>query len=450
MPETSVQAAGIMRPRINASSNRILIVAGLFIQLAVIQPTLAATLPMLIEETLASHPTVRGQRALQRSADEDLKAAEWKFYPTPSISVEQGVEASSGSVGQALVLGVQQPLWTGGRLTAGVEKAMAGVRLSQASIVNSQQELALRVVQAYADWYGSALRVRAFGKSRDVHERLGQQIQRRIAQGMSPESDLLLLRARADQLNADLAAARTQQAAALVVLSQLSGVKLQYTDLGDLDKVGVSRLPALGPVNDLIQRAIIENPVVRRMLAQADVYQAEIAERKSALFPEAYLRVERRHNSAGLAQSSKENRIFIGVSSNFGPGLSSMSQIGGAKARYQSALEDIESVRKSLTEQILLDHARIEDAGVRLVALVASMKSSEDISAAWARQFLAGRKSWLDVMNAARELAQVEVQIGDLTASQFLLSWRMSIVVKGVEATTSNMKPAPATPLSSQ
>jgi hypothetical protein len=76
---------------------------------------------------------MRSQQALGASAKQALEGAQWQFYPTPSVGFEQ-VDASAGdpnypSYGDKNVttLRLQQPLWTGGRLSAGLDKAQAGV-----------------------------------------------------------------------------------------------------------------------------------------------------------------------------------------------------------------------------------------------------------------------------------------------------------------------------------
>ena len=67
------------------------------------------------------------------------------------------------------------------------------------------------------------------------------------------------------------------------------------------------------------------------------------------------------------------------------------------------------------------------------MALQASLQSADRLSRAWNRQFVAGRKTWLDVMNAAREAVQIETQIADAQASQLLLSWRLAITGHGLD-----------------
>jgi outer membrane protein TolC len=106
--------------------------------------------------------------------------------------------------------------WTGGRLSAGLDKAQAGVLASQAKLEGTRQDLALRVVQVYADWYGALLKRQALDTSLQAHQTLRAQILRRIANGVSLQSDLTLLMGRQQQTDSDQSAARAQEQTALV------------------------------------------------------------------------------------------------------------------------------------------------------------------------------------------------------------------------------------------
>jgi len=198
---------------------------------------------------------------------------------------------------------------------------------------------------------------------------------------------------------------------------------------------------------DLLLLAQTQNPNVLKLVAQARVAESEIAERQAELLPEVYLRLESQHGSYTTPGSPTQNRIFVGVSSRFGAGLSSLTQVGGAQARYEAALADVDSTRLSLGEQVQADFAQAEAGQVRLAALVASLESSDNIARAWNRQFIAGRKTWSDVMNAVREQAQLEGQIADARASQLLLSWRLAIVGRGVDGALALADAAPKTAL---
>jgi adhesin transport system outer membrane protein len=366
-----------------------------------------------------------------------VQGAQWQFYPTPSVGFEQ-VDANPGdpnypSYGDKNVttLRLQQPLWTGGRLSAGLDKAQSGVLASQASLEATRQDLGLRVVQIYADWYGALLKRQALDKSLQAHQTLRAQILRRIGNGVSPQSDLTLLVGRQQQTEADQSAARAQEQTALGRLSQMLGRALQPQALAQ----SVSAALALeDDPQDLMDQAQTLSPSVLRLQAQARMADAEISERRADLSPEVYLRAERQYGNFAVPNSAPINRYFVGFSSRFGAGLSSLSQVGGAQARFDAALADIDSTRISLGEQIQADFAQAQAGQARLGALQASLASSDDIAKAWSRQFVAGRKTWLDVMNAVREQAQLETQIADARASQLLLSWRLAIVGRGLDS----------------
>ncbi|RFO96298.1 hypothetical protein DIC66_13375 [Rhodoferax lacus] len=399
-------------------------------------PCIAQSLPELIDSILISHPSVRSQRALGESAKEAVQGAEWQFYPTPSIGFEQ-VDASRldpnyPSFGDKNVttLRLQQPLWTGGRLTAGLDRAKAAVVASQATLDSVRQDLALRVVQFYADWLGALLKRQAYEKSLKAHRTLQDQINRRIAGGVSPQSDLTLLLGRAQQTEADLSTAQAQEQSALGRLSQLLGHSLQARDMA----ATLSTPQAIAAsAQELLEQAQAQNPGVIKLQAQAQIAEAEVTSAKADLKPEVYLRAESQYGSYATPGTPTLNRYFVGFSSRFGAGLSTLSQVSGAEARYQAALADIDSTRLSLGEQIQSDYAQAATGQLRLMALQASLESADNITRAWNRQFVAGRKTWTDVMNAARELAQLEAQIGDAKAAQLLVTWRMAIVGRGVD-----------------
>ncbi len=151
----------------------------------------AQTLPALINTAITTHPIARTQRALVESAQAGVDSARWQFFPTPSVAVENASTNSTdtGYQGDATVstLRLQQPLWTGGRLTAGLDKAQANVSVSQAARDEAKLQLALRVVQTYSEWLGSHLKQKTYQKSLYTHRRLSEQVQRRIEQGVSAE-----------------------------------------------------------------------------------------------------------------------------------------------------------------------------------------------------------------------------------------------------------------------
>jgi adhesin transport system outer membrane protein len=382
----------------------------------------------LINATLQTHPAVRAQRAQQGAAQAEVDAARWQFFPTPSVSVEK---ANTGAndinyAGDSTVSTVrlQQPLWTGGRLTAGKERAEAGVAVSQGALDETRQQLALRVVQVYSEWLAAHLKRQASETSLATHTRLRDQVTRRIEQGVSSDADLVLAVSRRQAVLAEMALAQAQQDIALARLGQLTGFVLD-----DASLAGATAAPRAldGSLADLLERARAQDPTTEKLRAQARRQETLIAEQRAALSPEVYVRAERQFGNYSFRNAKPENRVFIGVSSQFGAGLSAFSNIRGARAQYEAALLEVDAQHRNVSEQVMADYALAKESDARLQALQASLDAAGDVAKSYDRQFLAGRKSWLDVMNAARELAQLETQIADMRAAQVVATWRLAL-----------------------
>ncbi len=190
--------------------------------------------------------------------------------------------------------------------------------------------------------------------------------------------------------------------------------------------------PLSDDLSELLAQARAASPALQRARAQTQGLAAALAERRAELSPEVYLRLERQYGNFSLRSGAAENRVFIGLSSRFGAGLSNLSGIDAARAQVEAAEADEQVQARALAEQVLADHALAASAESRLAALRGSLQSAAEVGQAYDRQFLAGRKSWLDVMNAARELTQVELALADSLSAQLALRWRLALSVRGL------------------
>jgi adhesin transport system outer membrane protein len=299
------------------------------------------------------------------------------------------------------------------------------VQVSQGALDETRQQLALRVVQVYSDWLAAHLKLKAAETSLATHTRLRDQVTRRIDQGVSSDADLVLAVSRRQSVVAELALARAQQDVALARLGQLTGYRV---DDASLAAVEAAPRPLTERLPDLLERAQAVDPVTEKLRAQARRQETLIAEQRAALSPEVYVRAERQFGNYTFRNAAPENRIFVGISSQFGAGLSTLSNIRGARAQYEAALADVDAQHRNVSEQVMADYALAAESEVRLQALEASLAAAGDVARSYDRQFLAGRKSWLDVMNAARELAQTEAQIADIRSAQVVATWRLAIL----------------------
>jgi adhesin transport system outer membrane protein len=262
-----------------------------------------------------------------------------------------------------------------------------------------------------------------------------------LSEGASAQSDLTLAVTRLESISADVTAARAQTEVALARLGQLlggpvDGARLAQAVAAPREYANAGRTG----VQALLEMALSINPSVAKAQAQARVQEAVIGERRADLSPELFARIERQYGNYNYPNGAPENRLFVGLNSRFGAGLSTLSNIEAARTQYAAALTEIEAQSRTVSELVLSDYAQAVSTASRTVSIQMSLKAAADVSTSYDRQFLAGRKSWLDVMNAARELAQTETQLADLQSTLVLVTWRLAAYTRGIDAVSGERK----------
>lgn len=127
------------------------------------------TLGRLIERAIDTHPSVRAQLSNEKSAQLGIETAQYQRYPTPQLSLETVKKSNSdntylGGDGNATIR-ITQPIFNGGLFTAQLDKAKGSLLLSQASVDEARRQIALRVVQTYAEWLVAELKAQSVEKS---------------------------------------------------------------------------------------------------------------------------------------------------------------------------------------------------------------------------------------------------------------------------------------------
>lgn len=304
--------------------------------------------------------------------------------------------------------------------------------VAQADLEFTRQQLALRVLQAWSDAVAAHGKFVSYEAGVSRHQRLLDVVERRGAEGFSARADIDLARGRLFGVKADLLNAQAQRDAALDKLRLLTGRSIVVSQLEDVLN---TPLPELGvSVDEDLTAARAQSPQIARARAQGKVAEAEAVLSRAQLSPEIFLRVEHQYGNFYEPGRDRQSRIFVGLSSNFGAGLSSLSGLDAARARQRAAEEEVQVQMLALDEQVQSDATLLRMSKERRLALERMHKDQASVTDSWERQFLAGRKQWQDLMNAAREQMQSEMQLADAMAAQQLTAWRLFILTQGINA----------------
>lgn len=425
----------VVRPLWAASIAAVLALTSTHSKAEPVSQTTPAVLRVM-KQVVDSHPIVNSQRAALGSAEAAKAGARWQYFPTPVVSAESvGTAASDPSYrGNSTVVnvGLRQLLWTGGRLQAGTARAQANVAATEAAVQEAQQLLALGVLRAWGDWLISTRKLAAYEQGLVQHERLLRQVSQRVQEGQAAPSDKVLAQGRLAGLRAEHSALQLQVRVGLVKLGSLLGHPVSPAELTDANGPASAPLPQHLAAEDLIDQAQMQAPILMRLRAEVDAQAATVDERRAELQPEVYARLERQIGNYSLPQGSAQTRVFVGLSSRFGAGLSSLSAVDEARGRQAAAEAEIYAARRALDEQVLLDLATLQQAQGRIAALREAITGAQDVLSSWDRQYLAGRKTWQDLMSAAREVIQDEAELADAQGTELVAGWRLAVLTRGL------------------
>lgn len=381
----------------------------------------------LIRSALNNHPSIRAKRYERLSAAAELDAARWQYFPTPSTSVQAFNKRENIATDTRLTtIGLKQPIWTNGRLEALKDNANAKRFIADAALRELERDLALELIQVWGELKIALARLQIFNKSILKHEESLSQIQRRANEGLSAQSDVLLAYGRLNAVKAERIQAIASIDSNQKRLENLVGGTVEIESIGSVTSKPVSGLDAVLDMQQLEDPS--SEPTLSRLQAEILLIESEIKNTKAALLPEVSAQVVNRQGDV----SGNVTQWFIGLESRWGAGLSQRSSAEAIQQRRDAKLAEIEVRKIKFKDQLRIEFNNLGSARQRLKSFEAVLQTSNDVAASWDRQFLSGKKTWQDVMNAVREISQGEIQVAEASIGMLVSGWRLSILQKGL------------------
>lgn len=371
----------------------------------------------LIVLAIRNHPEIAAKRAERTAAQSEISAARMQYWPTLSIQALQ----DKGNTITALT--VQQPLWAGGGLDANLAAARSRENAAGWSVDEAQNDLAQRVTAAWAAWIQARGRGDALAEGIALLDVYSESVKRRIQGGASAEVDRELVESRLAQFGGDLAAARSNERAALSRLAQLTGQALRAEDLVHAPDE-VDDLPTL---DVLVGQAEARSPTLKRIEAEIEAAGHETDRQRAALWPTLNLRAQHQRGEAQLGVRVNDTRVIAVLEYAPGAGLSSGANIEAAEARRQGLRASLDAARRALIDRVTTDYEEYRSSQSRKRDAERAIKASAEVLASYDRLFVAGKRGWLDVINAARELIQARMPLADVEAAGIAARTRLHL-----------------------
>lgn len=404
------------------------------INLTQILPNTASTnanshlrLQYLLEATAASYPSLMAARTEARANEQDLEATQRQRWPTFSSSVES-LTGNTRSYPSRSVQ-VEQTVWDAGRVSARISEVKASVDQGYVKTILQRQELFLQVVAGWQNLLAASSRAQVADQTIKRLRGFQAQMQRRVEAEASPRIDLELANARLLQTEVELETAHSSLQVALTRLEQLSGEQNLAMFLPDLPG-----MPSLQETQGLAQkmsqidwhRVAADHPSVMRAQFEAKQAKSRLKVKQSEGWPQIYVRA---FQPLGTLPTSSDTGMttFVGLRYTPGAGLSNIIEAQALETRISSAELMVLTAHRDVQQTLLSDQEEWTNTRKRIAALEKSVKGSDLVLASYQRQFQAGRKTWQDLLNAVRELAQNQYALVDAQAAMMGAMYRLQV-----------------------
>lgn len=358
----------------------------------------------LMDATLRDYPEMISKLRSVDAARSEMEGAEWQRYPVPGV--QAAMNSSGGSMDPVFTL--RQPVWTGGRITAAIDAARARHGAADAEVAVTRRSLLLRLTGTYSNLRRIQIQLDLHRQNVKRHEGLREMIERRVKSLVSPEVDLNLATSRLLQAKNELSQVVQNFSNGQMQMTELVGKKVARLDLADLPDV--SALPK--SLDEATQLAISTSPGLVKQDFELQAAQADVDSAEAVYWPKVTVQVEER------VGSRSEHKASISLESQLGAGLSSVTNIDAAQSRRQGMVEDRRKTLLQMQTSILEAWNAYNGARYRLENNRANFKSAEAIFESYTRLYVAGQKSWLDVMNAAKDTFSSALAVEDTEADR--------------------------------
>lgn len=393
-------------------------------------PVMAQT-PSLFKELLsqanASYPALQAARLEKRAALEELEASRRLYWPTVS-AVAESASNKATSTSPSRALQVEQTLWDAGNIKFRIAESQSITDIQTLKAALLQEEVYLQLANAWQNMLASKERMNVAQQTINRLQGYQQQMQRRVKIEASPRIDLELANSRILQTQVEYIAAQNSLRQALTRMEQYTGRQ----DLSDVlsSNTAIARISSSGFAEILRNtdwRAVVaQHPTIARAKAESVQSQSRLDQKKSEAWPQLYVRINQPLSQPAPGYNTGPT-AFVGLRYSTSAGFANQQLAQALATRVVSAQELINAAATDLRQTLQVDQDEYVNAQSRIESLEKSVQGANLVLVSYQRQFQASKKTWQDLLNAVRELAQNQYALADARASLQGAMYRLQI-----------------------
>ena len=376
------------------------------------------------------NPNVKSKIAELKSLGYKLDEAEAGRLPSFSISA-QSMYNNDDNYGVARG---QVPIYSFGKINGSIKVAEQGIDVGKLSLLQVQRQVIEDTAAAYNSYWGIKQRVVIAEANVDEHNRFYQMISRRQEGGVASAADVRLALSRLLQAQAQLEQIKGAAAKAQNDLESLTQIAISA------DKPVDQALAAFPAGEDPTKTAQDTDARVKVRMAELELTKKEADLRKAERMPTLYARYDKYINPKyDYAADNKVGLVLEG--SLDGLGIIGQKRAAAAEAQIAVAEENLEDTRNEIKRRVA---NLVTERGIQNNIISSYEQSTEEMEETLKsiiRQFDAGRKSWIDVLNFQRELTDMRHQLVQAKTNWMEVSLRIAAINGRLDAVAEVKEP---------
>lgn len=378
-------------------------------------------LDALLLRATQTHPLVSAAKADEVAAVEGMKAAKLGLLPTPTIST--GHDKDDGLVS---TISIRQPLWTGGRLTAQINQSIYDNKAANAYVFEQQNTVAKNTIDIWRSYIYAIALQELYTDSLTRLKEFEAMMERRVEQGVSAKIELDLVKNRFYQDQNALQNAIEQERVAGARLAQLIGENLGAKNYNITMKslTDYAKAHSTHFETQVFGNSGNYHPSVVRQHFQVEAAKQEAKAQAAGRYPNVYAQYQ---HTFEHENNEDDGEFSVGMSYDPGAGFSSIALTRAANARALSLTQTQEATRRTVMEGLQTQYQEFASSRDREQSIKLAIEGAKLVVDSYGRQFIAGRKSWLEVLNAVREHTQYEQQLLEVQSQMVASFYKLQV-----------------------
>jgi adhesin transport system outer membrane protein len=388
-------------------------------------PTLAgggAGLAAALYTTLSNHPALNGKQAEVYAKGYVAESARALRYPSLTGQLSSNDKNVDGSSIQ-----VRQPLWAFGRIDSTIAHADADTDTEKSDLLRIKRQLIEQTAVAYTRVLGVRESMNVAVDNMASFELLHQQIKHREVGQRASVADVKLAWARLLQ-----AQAKKNKLKGDLLIAENELLALTQTPVGT-DQIVPKALTQLPTTTQILALAMAQSADVSLKAQRIVLAHADVEREKSASMPTIYLQADHYNNDNQQPNSDTTLSITLAATID-GFGFAATGRNNAAGARLQAAKADLYTTQNEV-RRLVNGHAANRDAQHILIgSQEVSVQALKEILASYQRQYSAGLKTWLDVLNIQRELTEQRLQLVQADNDWLIYTLKLAALTGSLDA----------------